>query len=754
MSKLEDALHYVSWGWAVLPLHSMRNGVCSCSAGANCTQKPGKHPRIARGFHNASKDPAQVERWWAKWSDANIGIATAASGLVVIDIDGPEGLARLREVSGGDIPTTLASKTGREGGMHLYYLGTDVKSSQRDGEHLDVRGDSGYVLAPGSIHPNGNPYEWLNPLQVSVPRPAWLPNWRRGKNAAAPSLDLPGAAPKASAGKRRLADRAAAGMSEPEPFSWAEAKRLASALAAIPANIEGDIWAGYAAACHDLKWFVNGVDVGLEIFDAWSKTSTGKGSGNHEYEGREGIERRWAGFDRPYNGDRCTVGSIYGAAFDRGWQYQEPPAQPEVINGHNGIAAVPASLRADSNAIRFPDTDKFGKPKATCANARAALRMLGVSCGYDEFHDKMHVAGHPVGQWVGDLTDNAVHMLRVVIQQQFRFDPGTVGVYDATVQECLQHAYDPVQDYLDALVWDRQPRLASWMATYLGADESPLTSEIARLSLLAAVRRAREPGTKFDQIIVLEGPEGQGKSSAIELLAGPENYSDQRILSLDDRGQQEAVRGVWLYEIADLAGHSKTEIESEKVFVSRTTDRARPAYGRTRIDRLRRCIFFGSTNSDTYLKSQTGNRRFWPVRTARIDLEALARDRDQIWAEAVFLEETRCSLFLPPALWGAAAALQDARRDEDPWDEALRTIEEHHLKGKTVLAPDATGMEYRVGTRAILDLVLRLPIERQTDVTAKRVAYSLRRLGWHGPKVLRGEHGSYRGWTKPTKWVV
>lgn len=756
---VDYALWYASRGWHVFPLHGISGGRCTCGHG-DC-ESPGKHPRISkkaggRGALNATTDRATIEAWWAKWPNANVGLATGPSGLVVLDVDGPEGGKQLLEVSGGVIPPTLTVRTGREGGYHLYYSGLGIPQSQRKGEHLDVRGSSGYVVAPPSLHITGRRWEWVDQLAAIVAVPAWVKPWvaARGRKDTPPNVDLEVRGERPVARSRRLADRALDGLSGGEPFSFDEARRLASALASIPADVDGKTWFSYLGALHALEWIVGDVDVGFEIADKWSGTSKGQGAGNGEYRGRSDVWKRWQGFNKEFNGVKCTVGSIYADAKARGWRYQVETAKPENVNGHNGVYALPAALRADSNAIRFPDTDKFGKPKATCANARAALRMLGVSCGYDEFHDKMHVAGHPVGQWVGDLTDNAVHMLRVVIQQQYRFDPGTVGVYDATVQECLQHAYDPVQDYLDALVWDRRPRLGVWMRDYLGADDSQLTSEIARLSLLAAVRRAREPGTKFDQIIVLEGPEGQGKSSAIELLAGPENYSDQRILSLDDRGQQEAVRGVWLYEIADLAGHSKTEIESEKVFVSRTTDRARPAYGRARVDRPRRCIFFGSTNSDTYLKSQTGNRRFWPVRTARIDLEALARDRDQIWAEAVFVEETRCSLFLPPALWGAAAALQDARRDEDPWDDDLRGIEERHLKGRTVLAPDTTGMEYRIATRDILDLVLRLPVERRTDVTAKRVAYSLRRLGWQGPKVLRGEHGSYRGWTKSAKWTV
>jgi predicted P-loop ATPase len=332
-------------------------------------------------------------------------------------------------------------------------------------------------------------------------------------------------------------------------------------------------------------------------------------------------------------------------------------------------------------------------------------------------------------------------MLRVMVEREYRFDPGSQNTHDAAVQECLQESYDPVQDYLDDLIWDRRERIDRWMVDYLGAEDGALVRAVSRLCLVAAVRRARRPGTKFDQIIVLEGPEGRGKSSAIEILAGTENFSDQTLLGIDDRGHQEALAGVWLYEIADLAGHSRTEIERMKAFASRTHDRARPAYGRCRVDVPRRCIFFGSTNNDTYLKSQTGNRRFWPVRCGRIDLVGLKRDRDQLWAEASAIEASGASLVLPESLWGTAAAMQDMRRDHDPWDDALAGLERHGCV-------KAEGGELRVSSRDVLSLVLGIGADKQNDVTAKRAAFSLRRLGWQGPKVVRFGDVLAKGYVK------
>ena len=146
---------------------------------------------------------------------------------------------------------------------------------------------------------------------------------------------------------------------------------------------------------------------------------------------------------------------------------------------------------------------------------------------------------------------------------------------------------------------------------------------------------------------MLESPEGKDKSTALSILSGgPENFSDQTILGRGDRDQQEMLRGVWVFEIADLSNIRKAEVEDVKAFASRTHDRARPAYGRFRVDLPRRGVIWATTNNSEYLKSQTGNRRFWPIEVAAtkpIDIEGLTRDRDQLLAEACHTGDGRRS---------------------------------------------------------------------------------------------------------------
>jgi len=370
------------------------------------------------------------------------------------------------------------------------------------------------------------------------------------------------------------------------------------------------------------------------------------------------------------------------------------------------------------------------EPKPSCTNARIAILALRIDCAKDVFHDRLLVGGHIMLEWAGEFSDEACQMLRVIIKREYGFDPGRDNVHDAVVQLCIQNQFDPVIDYLNGLEWDGKPRLDKWLVQYLGADNTELNRAIGRLALIAAIRRARQPGCKFDQIIVLEGMEGTQKSTTIAVMAGEDNFSDQTILGLDDRTQAERVKGKWLYEIADLAGMRRAEVETVKAFASRTHDRARPAYGRAVVDQPRRCVFFATTNTDDYLKSQTGNRRFWPVKTGVIDIETLRRDRDQLWAEAAAAEAKGESIVLPKHLWSKARVEQDNRLEHDPWDDILEAV-----KGE--VHKDIDGDEERIASNELLLNHLKIPAERATKEAERKLAQCMRRLGWQGPKKMR-----------------
>jgi hypothetical protein len=179
---IDAAVSYAARGWAVFPLFGVANARCRC--GRRDCGRPGKHPLVARGLHEASTDAAVIATWWRRWPWANIGLATGArSGFVAIDVDEPHGRTSLRALQDqlGELPATLQALTGG-GGLHLLYAhpGGLRNSAGRlagyDDElpDVDLRADGGALVAPPSMHVSGRRYRWVNPTVPLAPAPAWL----------------------------------------------------------------------------------------------------------------------------------------------------------------------------------------------------------------------------------------------------------------------------------------------------------------------------------------------------------------------------------------------------------------------------------------------------------------------------------------------------------------------------------------------------------------------------------------------------
>ena len=238
----------------------------------------------------------------------------------------------------------------------------------------------------------------------------------------------------------------------------------------------------------------------------------------------------------------------------------------------------------------------------------------------------------------------------------------------------------PVRDHLGALAWDGVPRIETWACRYLGAEDTAFNRSVGALWLISAVARIFRPGVKADHMLVLEGPQGARKSTALKVLAGEDWFTDE----LPDLGSKDAamhMQGVWIIEIAELDAIGKAEVSRIKAFLTRTTDRFRPPYGRYTIEVPRQCVFAGTVNPDTYLRDETGNRRFWPVRCGTIDIDALARDRDQLWAEAVARFRAGAIWWLDtPELIEAASAEQEKRYQADAWDELIERWLTHEVR--------------------------------------------------------------------------
>jgi predicted P-loop ATPase len=337
-----------------------------------------------------------------------------------------------------------------------------------------------------------------------------------------------------------------------------------------------------------------------------------------------------------------------------------------------------------------------------------------------------------------EVNDDFVRIVRLYLSKQFQRDFSKENVFEACMTLAAMSPFNPVNEYLDELKWDGTKRLDTWLTDYLGADDVPLNREIGRLVMIAAVRRARKPGTKFDQVLILEGKQGTGKSSALQILGG-DWHSDTDLGRVETKEAAIALQGCWIFELGEMTAMGRSEIEALKAFLSRNADRYRAPYERALKSVFRRCVFIGTTNADGYLRDTTGNRRFWPVRTGEIDRERLKADRDQLWAEAAAAEASGESLELQPALREVASDAQQNRLINDPWADTLADCLQR--LGET-----------RVHTAALL-YELGIPPGQQTQYQAKRLREVMVSLGWKYKKGIRVGGKILAGYEAPDGWT-
>lgn len=227
-----------------------------------------------------------------------------------------------------------------------------------------------------------------------------------------------------------------------------------------------------------------------------------------------------------------------------------------------------------------------------------------------------------------------------------------------------------VKEYILGLEWDGKERIGTLLHDYLGAEQSIYTEEIMKKSLTAAIARAfSSKGVKYDTMIVFSGPQGIGKSTFLSKL-GREWFSDS-LYSFEGKEAAELIQGTLINEVGELSALSKSETETVKQFLSKTHDIYREAYGKRANKYPRRCVFFGSTNSESFLKDATGSRRFWPVRVGEIPpikdiFKDLDGEIDQIWAEAYISFMLGEELILSKEAEAIAEEMQDLYRDVDP----------------------------------------------------------------------------------------
>jgi|SRR5215471_4221819 len=414
------------------------------------------------------------------------------------------------------------------------------------------------------------------------------------------------------------------------------------------------------------------------------------------------------------------------------------PQAPGVNGVDDFLAAAPSGpqdfLSLMQAAIRYRWRDELarnekGKILPGINNVLLALRLApawhGV-LGFNEFALVVEARRQPPwGGLVGRWSDTADLLTSAWLERQ------GIVTSDLLASKAVQtvardHPFHPVRDYLDGLEWDGIERLDDWLTLYLGVKPGAYVRAVGKRWYISGVARARKPGCQVDHTLILEGLQGIGKSSVFKIIGG-EFYSDD-IAELGTKDASLSAAGAWIIELAELDAMGRADISKIKAFLSRSEDRFRPPYGRHLITAPRQCIFGGSVNVAAYLKDETGGRRFWPVTCGRINLEALRRDRDQLWAEADARYNRGEPWWLDTAeLNREAAAEQEARYQTDPWEPEI----DRYLLSRT-----------EVTTSDVLENAIKKDRGQWTRADEMRVAAILRRLGWEAGR--RGSGGSRR----------
>jgi predicted P-loop ATPase len=316
---------------------------------------------------------------------------------------------------------------------------------------------------------------------------------------------------------------------------------------------------------------------------------------------------------------------------------------------------------------------------------------------------------------------------------------GKMTVHDAIDKHAREHAFHPVRVYLNSLRWDGVERLRTWLHVYLGAERSDYTAGVGKMFLIGMVARIYRPGCKLDNMMTIEGLQGELKSQTCAVLAG--EYFSDHLPDVAGKECSQHLRGKWLIEVAELRAYGRAAIDQFKEFLTRDTERYRPPYGRKEVSEPRQCVFIGTTNKKLYLLDETGNRRFWPVEIGTIDLNQLRQDRDQLFAEAV-------QRFRAGEPWwpngqferNTIAAEQEARYEPDAWAQPIAAFLDR-LPGDLVNPKRTTILEIAIGA---LDYeeerperregdpppMRGTPINRFTTADQRRVAAVLTHLGW------------------------
>lgn len=283
----------------------------------------------------------------------------------------------------------------------------------------------------------------------------------------------------------------------------------------------------------------------------------------------------------------------------------------------------------DEVAKRMSLSNRDSRPHADRSNIHLVFEYdyrWAEKLQLNEFTGELLIDGRP-------LEDEDVTAISIWLARTYQLSADPKPVWDVILMEAKRHRFHPVRTYLQALEWDGVPRIDTWLHTYLQAGQCELSRVIGRKFLISCVARVFQPGCEVHTTLVLTGPQGAGKTKAAKILGG--DWYCGTPMDIHNKDAYQTLRGVWIYEIAELRSFRGKEETAIKAYITNASDRFRPPFQRLMVNWPRQVVFYGTTNEEEILHDATGSRRFWVVPVYECDVEQLQLDRDQLWAEAL-----------------------------------------------------------------------------------------------------------------------
>jgi predicted P-loop ATPase len=678
MANLDYAIRYAALGLHIFPC-----------------EPNGKDPLegLMGGFRNATRDEAQLRKWWKAHPTANIGCYPGASGLIVLDVDvkdggmGEEQLEAL-ESAHSALPDAPVSITPSKGRHLLFSKGCEfvdgvVITNTKLADDIDIRSDNGYILLEPSVTPDGaySFIDWDVLLDAAPSFPA-VPDW---------VLEV-------------------------------QAKRIVAAGRGDASNLDP------ISAAPDLSEEV------LNRFNSLLAKSTK--IRNRYQGGTEGLD------DTSGSSMDMSMASILKAV---GFSYLETVAllakwphgskSPDRNKDRYWQRIWTHSLVKEVAVVPVVDyeTDKDGRIMDMRENLVKALgdpSLNDCRIAFDNFYGSIVVASSGDHEWrlLAETDAFKIAMMLESRDRPIRFRRiKTVDIRAAIQTYAELNPTDTAIDWVNSLVWDGVPRVDTFLSTYLGAEKSEYHQAIGRYMWTALAGRLLVPGHKADMIPILVGKQGTRKSSAVAALSPFASAFTDMSFTHSDADTARMLKGKIVVELGELKGMSKRDSAHIKQFVTRTFEEWTPKFCELPVRYQRRFLMIGTTNADDFLNDETGERRWLPFKSGLCDPASIERDRDQLWAEAVVLFKEHGVIFAEAEKRGTQSHEQFTQGH--PWFDPIKT----YLMTKT-----------EITTRAILENLLKIEINSPNIKSQEmEVAKILKKLGWEKCWL-----GSIRGWKK------